>query len=108
MGRKGVISNRATVYSKTERKRATQIAARSTAPPHPPPLLEPCANELFRVPFDQFVKGVAEGCFTKHNRGSLHFLALSFIKKKFGTQIEIDGGTSYFFLGFSRVAHQIL
>ena len=43
MGRKGVISSRATVYSKTERKRATQIAARSTAPfswetlPHPPP-----------------------------------------------------------------------
>ena len=45
MGRKGVISSRATVYSKTERKRATQIAARSTAPfswktpPHPPPPL---------------------------------------------------------------------
>ena len=30
----------------------------------------------------------------KHNRGSLHFLALSFIKKKFGTQMEIDSGTS--------------
>ena len=75
-----------------------QIAARSTALiswETPPPLyLEPCANELFWVLVDQFVKGVAEGRFMKHTRGSLHFLALSFIKKKFGTQMEIDSGTS--------------
>ena len=44
MGRKGVISSHATLYSRTERKGATQIAARSTAPiswetpPPPPPL----------------------------------------------------------------------
>ena len=43
MGRKGVISSHATLYSRTERKTATQIAARSiapiswaTPPPHPP------------------------------------------------------------------------
>ena len=90
MGRKGVISSHATLYSRTERKGETQIAARSTAPiswetppPSPPFVL-----------VDQFVKGVAEGRFTKHTRGSLHFVALSFIKKKFGTQMEIDSGTS--------------
>ena len=107
MGRKGVISSHAKLYSMTERKGATQIAARSTAPisdflgdtstplPH---CLEPCVNELFWVLVDQFVKGVAEGRFTKHTRGSLRFVALSFIKKKFGTQMEIDNwknGTSY-------------
>ena len=87
-------------------KGATQIAwiaARSTAPisdflgdtsPPLPHCLEPCVNELFWVLVDQFVKGVAEGRFTKHTRGSLHFVALSFIKKKFGTQMEIDSGTS--------------
>ena len=32
MGRKGVISSHATLYSRTERKRAMQIAVRSTAP----------------------------------------------------------------------------
>ena len=32
MGRKGVISSHATLYSRTERKGAAQIAARSTAP----------------------------------------------------------------------------
>ena len=32
MGRKGVISSHTTLYSRTERKGATQIAARSTAP----------------------------------------------------------------------------
>ena len=32
MGRKSVISSHATLYSRTERKTATQIAARSTAP----------------------------------------------------------------------------
>ena len=46
MGRKGVISSHATLYSRTERKRATQIAARTTVsisretptnPPPPPP-----------------------------------------------------------------------
>ena len=41
MGRKGVISSHVTLYSRTERKGATQIAARSTAPisletPSPP------------------------------------------------------------------------
>ena len=77
MGRKGVISSHVTLYSRTERKGATQIAARSTA-----------------VLVDQFVKGVAEGRFTKHTRGSLRFVALSFIKKKFGTQLQIDSGTS--------------
>ena len=35
----------------------------------------------------------------KHARGSLLFVALRFIKKKFGRQMEIDSGTSYFFLG---------
>ena len=106
MGRKGVISSHATLYSRTERKRATQRAARSTVaiswetptPAPPLPRLEPCANELFWVLVDQFVKGIAEGHFMKHTRGSLHFLALSFIKKKFGTQMEIDNwknGTSY-------------
>ena len=99
MGGKGVISSHATLYSRTERKGATQIAARSTAPiswetPAPFPYLEPCANELFGVLVDQFVKGVAEGRFTKHTRGSLRFVALSFIKKKFGTQLQIDSGTS--------------
>ena len=43
MGRKGVISSHATLYSRTERKGATQIAARSTAPisweTPPPPFL---------------------------------------------------------------------
>ena len=49
MGRKGVISSHATLYSRTERKRATQIAARSTVaiswetstPPLPRTLCEP-------------------------------------------------------------------
>ena len=41
MGSKGVISSHATLYSRTERKGATQIAARSTTPiswETPPPL----------------------------------------------------------------------
>ena len=81
MSRKGVISSHITLYSRTERKGATQIAARSTAPIN------------WETP-DQFVKGVAEVRFTKHTRGSLHFVALSFFKKKFGTQMAIDSGTS--------------
>ena len=56
MGIKGVISSHATLYSRTELERATQIAARSTAPisweTPPMPLV------------DQFVKEVAEGRFT--------------------------------------------
>ena len=44
MGRKGVISSHATLYSRTERKGATQIAARSTTPiswETPPPSSAP-------------------------------------------------------------------
>ena len=110
MGRKGVISSHATLYSRRECKRPTQIAARSAAPisrETPPPYLEPCANELFWVLVDRFIKGVAERRFTKHTCGSLHFLALRFIKKKFGTQMEIDSGTFSFFWGLGGPSEPI-
>ena len=59
-------------------------------------IVEPCVNTLFRVLVDQLIKRVAEVHFKKHTIGSLLFLALSFIKNKFGTstQIEIDSSTS--------------
>ena len=91
MGSKGVISSHATLYARTERNGATQIAARSTSPIswETPPLHPRTLCERTVL-----VKVVAEGRFTKHTRGSLHFVALSFIKKKFGRQMEIDSGTS--------------
>ena len=50
------------------------------------PDLVPCANELFWVFVDQFVKrergGGPGGRFKKHTCGSLHVLALSFIKTR--------------------------
>ena len=98
MGRKGVISSHATLYSRTERKTATQIAARSTAPISweiPPPCLEPCANELFWVLVDQFVKGVTQGRFMKHIRGTLFSIKLHHEKIW-----DVEGNWKWYFLIF--------
>ena len=103
MGRKGVISSHATLYSRTECKRPMQIAARSTALiswETPPPLyLEPCANELFWVLVDQFVKRGSWGSLYETHPWLFTFFSIKFIKKKFGMQMEIDSGTFSFFLG---------
>ena len=105
MGRKGVTSSHATLYSRTERKRAMQIAARSTAliswetpsPPSPSPLPRTLCERTVLSTCRSIRKGGSWGSLYKTHPWLFTFFSIKLHQEKVW---DADGNWQWHFLIF--------